>query len=61
MTEYYNGMFGNLKHNILLMLSQIEGNIEHADKDDCEQLNKDLGFIKNRIKKIRDAIQEGEQ
>ena len=29
MKEYYEGMFGSLKHNILCMLSQIEGNIEY--------------------------------
>lgn len=60
MTEYYKGMFGSLKHNILLMLSQIEGNIEHADKGSCNQVEEDLSFIEDRIKDIKNALLEND-
>ncbi len=56
--DYYRGMFGSLKHNINLMLSQIEGNIEHADEDSCKQLKEDLIFIESRIKEIKNALLE---
>jgi len=29
---YYEGMFGSLKHNILLMKGQIKANMEHCKK-----------------------------
>ncbi len=53
--EYYNGMFGSLKHNILLMLSQIEGNLEYADAGAIKKIKKDLRFIKGRVDKISDV------
>lgn len=48
--EYYKGMFGSLKHNILLMLSQIEGNIEYSGDVD---ISEELKFIEKRCRKIR--------
>lgn len=50
--KYYQGKFGSLKHNILLMLSQIEGNLEYADKEDVEMIKEDLKFINKRITDI---------
>ena len=47
--EYYVGMFGSLKHNILLMLNQIEGSLEHSKIDFQEQ----LAFIQKRVKQIK--------
>ena len=47
--KYYDGMFGSLKHNILLMLSQIEGNLEYSNLDILE----DLTFIQKRLRKIK--------
>jgi len=46
---YYQGMFGSLKHNILLMLSQIESNLEYSDLD----ISEDLGFIQKRVRQIK--------
>lgn len=48
MTEYYKGMFGSLKHNILLMLGQIEGSMEFADLDFTEELT----LIQERVRQI---------
>ncbi len=47
--EYYKGKFGSLKHNILLMLSQIEGNLEYSNLDILE----DLAFIQKRVRQIK--------
>ena len=57
---YYRGMFGSLKHNIILMLSQIEGNIKYADKGDCKQIEEDLHFIEKKVKRIRYALTKQE-
>ncbi len=48
--KYYEGMFGSLKHNILLMLGQIEGNIEFSKGTD---ISEELKFIEKRCRKIR--------
>lgn len=56
--EYYEGMFGSLKHNILLMLSQIEGNIEYSKGVD---ISEDIKFIEKRCRKIRSKFAKGEQ
>ena len=48
--EYYEGMFGSLTHNIILMLSQIEGNIEYSEG---ANISEELEFIENRCKEIR--------
>jgi len=45
----YEGMFESLKHNILLMLNQIEGNAEYSKLD----INVYLEVIEKRIKEIR--------
>ncbi len=47
--KYYQGMFGSLKHNILLMLSQIEGNLPYSKLDFSE----DLTFIQKRVRQIK--------
>ncbi len=47
--KYYQGMFSCLKHNILLMLSQIEGNLEYSDLD----ISEDLSFIQKRVRGIK--------
>ena len=52
MNEYYSGMFSSLKHNILLMLSQIEGNLEFADEQTVRVIKNDLCFVKKRIDDI---------
>ena len=49
MKEYYSGMFLSLKHNILLMLNQIEGNLVYSDID----FEKDLTFIQKRLRQIK--------
>lgn len=48
--EYYKGMFGSLKHNIILMLGQIEGNIEYSEGAD---ISDDIKFIEKKCRKIR--------
>ena len=53
---YYMGLFGSLKHNILLMLSQIEGNIKYADKEAIKEIKEDLEFINSRIADIIKGI-----
>jgi len=45
----YEGMFESLKHNILLMLNQIEGNAEYSKLD----INVYLEVIEKRIKEIK--------
>jgi len=45
----YEGMFESLKHNILLMLNQIEGNAEYSKLD----INVYLEVIEKRIKDIK--------
>ena len=45
----YEGMFESLKHNILLMLNQIEGNAEYSKLD----VNIYLEVIEKRIKDIK--------
>ncbi len=52
----YEEMFETLSHNIILMLSQIEGNTEFATKEPCSQVDKKLEFIEKRIKEIRQKI-----
>ena len=54
MTDEYNegtyeGMFESLKHNILLMLNQIEANAEYSKLD----VNVYLEVIEKRIKDIK--------
>ena len=44
----YEGMYGSLKHNILLMLSQMEGNLEHSKFNAIPYLE----FIESRVKEI---------
>lgn len=48
--EYYEGMFGSLKHNIILMLNQIEGNIEYSKG---AEIIDDLTFIQKKVRKIK--------
>lgn len=48
--EYYEGMFSSLKHNIFLMLSQMEGNIEYPEG---VSIIKHLETIESRIKDIK--------
>ena len=45
----YEGMFESLKHNILLMLNQIEENAEYSKLD----INVYLEVIEKRIKDIK--------
>ncbi len=47
--QYYKGMFSSLKHNILLMLSQIEANIEYSNGEDFTE---ELEYIQKRCDKI---------
>ena len=49
--EYYEGMFSSLKHNIFLMLNQIEGNIEYSKGADFLT---HLEAIESRIKDIKE-------
>ena len=51
--EYYQGMFSSLKHNILLMLSQIEENLEFSkiDLEDLNDIQKKIEQIKLKNKK----------
>ena len=51
--QYYKGMFSSLKHNILLMLSQIEGNIEYSNGED---FTKELSYIQERCEKIKNKF-----
>ena len=53
--EYYQGMFSSLKHNIILMLSQIEGNLEFSkiDLKDLNEIQKKIEQIKLKNKKIK--------
>ena len=44
------GMFGSLKHNILCMLGQIEGNIEYSNGVD---ISEEIKFIEKRCRQIR--------
>ena len=53
--EYYEGMFTSLKHNILVQLSQIEGNIEFAEG---VNVSKELDFIIRRCFDIKDKFAE---
>lgn len=55
---YYQGMFGSLKHNILLMLSQIEGNLGYASKEDLGLVKDYLEFIKKRTDDILNKLKE---
>jgi len=55
-TDYYNGKFGSLTHNILEMLSQIEGNVKYAPKETYEDLREMLAFIGKRARKIKKEI-----
>ena len=55
---YYAGEFGSLKHNILLMLSQIEVNLEYIDKEDLELVKNQLEFIKSRTNDILNRIKK---
>ncbi len=48
--EYYEGMFGSLQHNILVLLSQIEANIEYSEG---AEISEELKFIEKRCRKIR--------
>ena len=38
---YYEGMFGSLKHNILLMKEQIKANMEHKKRTEQEKQNEE--------------------
>jgi len=49
---YYEAMYGGLKHNILLMLSQMEGNLEHSKFNAIPYLE----FIESRIKEIKEKV-----
>ena len=50
--EYYQGMFSSLKHNILLMLSQIEGlEFSKIDLEDLNEIQKKIKQIKLKNKK----------
>jgi len=51
--KYYEGMFGGLIHNIFLLLNQLEGNREYAEKEGYVKLNEDLERIEKRIKQIK--------
>lgn len=52
--QYYEGMFGSLTHNILLMLGQIEANLEYTEQNPTE----DLEFIKKRIDEVIKKLNE---
>ena len=53
----YEGMFESLKHNILLMLNQIEGNAEYSKLD----VNVYLEVIEKRIKDIKKQLNKLKQ
>ena len=53
--EHYEGMFGSLRHNILVMLSQIEANLEYSEGFDP---NEDMDFIIKRCIDIKDKFAE---
>ena len=53
----YEGMFESLKHNILLMLNQIEGNAEYSKLD----INVYLEVIEKRIKEIKKELNKMNQ
>ena len=59
MTEYYSSMFGTLKHNILLMLSQMEANLKPSDEVDRRNAKEHLKFIEGRIKEIKKKCRKG--
>ena len=59
--KYYQGMFSSLKHNILLMLNQIEGNLEYASNDDKELVKDYLEYIEKRVKEIKDVQVENHE
>jgi len=59
MTDYYNSMFGTLKHNILLMLNQIDGNLKYSDDLDRKNAKEWLEFIEGRIKEIKKKCRKG--
>ena len=50
----YEGMFESLKHNILLMLNQIEENAEYSKLD----TNVYLEVIEKRIKDIKKGLKQ---
>ena len=50
----YEGMFESLKHNILLMLNQIEANAEYSKLD----INVYLEVIEKRIKDIKRKLKQ---
>ena len=53
----YEGMFESLKHNILLMLNQIERNAEYSKLD----VNVYLEVIEKRIKDIKKELNKLKQ
>lgn len=55
MKEYYEGMFSSLKHNIILQLNQIEGNIEYSGDAD---ISKDIEFIEKKCRDIKEKFAE---
>jgi len=48
--QYYEGKFGSLKHNIILMLNQIEGNIEYSEG---ANIIDDLTFIQKKVRSVK--------
>jgi len=53
--DYYEGMFGSLKHNIILMLCQIQGNVVYAEGID---ITEELKFIEKKCRSIRKQLKE---
>ena len=54
--NFYQGKFSSLKHNILLMLSQIEGNLEYANKNDLKLVKDYLEYIEKRTNNILNKL-----
>ena len=48
--DYYEGMFSSLKHNIFLLLNQMEGNLEYSEGADILSY---LKQIEERINEIK--------
>lgn len=51
--DYYKGKFSSLKHNILLMLLQIEENLQYSDFNPTEYLEHIQKRVNKIIKKIK--------
>ncbi len=57
MDKYYEGMFESLKHNIFLMLNQMDGNEEYTNISIIPHLEK----IESRIKDIKEKLIDSPQ